>query len=106
MITEKELLQAIEECEQEPVTAAKIGKLADFYIIYDHLFGEPKYDHYSYENQTENTIIYTDGGTEFLNAVNGKKSEKVLNVIDELMQAVKTLHPRMYDRVLEKISDI
>ena len=33
MITEKELLQAIAECEAEPITAAKIAKLADFYII-------------------------------------------------------------------------
>ena len=37
MITEKELLSAIAECEAEPITAAKVGKLADFYIIYDHL---------------------------------------------------------------------
>lgn len=105
MITEKELLQAIRECEAEPITASKIGKLADFYIIYDHLFGAPYDNQYSYANEPENHIK-TNGDSQFLRIVDGKKSEKVWKIMDELMEAVKTLHPKMYDRVVEKISDI
>lgn len=105
MITERELLKAIDECQQEPITSSKRGTLADLFIIYDHLFGEPINAGYSYDNKIEKQI-QTNGDTEFLEAVNGKDTEKVLAVLDELMEATKTLHPRMYDGVLQRIYDI
>lgn len=105
MITEKDLIEAIRQCEAEPHTQSKMAKLADFYIIYDHLFGAPPE---AYENtragRAENTL-QTHGGSEFLRAVNGKKQEKVLSVLDELMDVTKVLHPRMYDTVMRRISD-
>ena len=105
MITEKDLIKAIRECEAEPITASKVGKLADFYIIYDHLFGRPYDSMYSEAKQPE-TITKTNGGSEFLQAIDGKKSDKVWLIIDELMEATKMLHPRMYNSVLQKIEDI
>ena len=99
MITEKELLKAINECQQEPITSSKRGILADLFIIHDHLFGDPYEKEHSFSNGVENTTIYTTSDTEFLNAVNGKNADKVWAIIDELMEAVKTLHPKMYDRV-------
>lgn len=105
MITERELLRAIDECQQEPITSSKRGTLADLFVIYDHLFGEPIQSSYSYANKVEN-IIYTNGDTEFLATVNGKDTKKVIAIMDELMEATKTLHPRMYDRVIKKINDI
>ncbi len=105
MISEKELMDAIRQCEREPVTQSKIARLADFYIVYDHLFGEPYDAMYSGAGQTE-TVIHTNGESEFLRAVNGKKYDKVFLIIDELMEAVKVLHPRMHDGVLTKIYDI
>ena len=105
MITEKDLLLAIRECECEPLTASKIGKLADFYIIYDHLFVEHTQTESRQQKQVEKTIE-TNGDTEFLMAVNGKKPDKVWRIIDELMEATKTLHPRMYEKVIEKLYDI
>lgn len=105
MITEKELMEAIKECETEPVTLAKISKLADFYTVYDHLFGMPVDDGYSYAGNVEN-VIQTNGDTEFLSTVNGKDAEKVLAVIDELLEAVKLLQPRMYDGVLRRLYEI
>lgn len=105
MITERDLLQAIRECEAEPITAQKVSKLADLYIIYDHLFGEPYDAMYSGAGQPE-TVIQTNGGSEFLRVVDGKKADKVWLIIDELMEATKMLHPRMYDGVLRKIEEI
>lgn len=105
MITEKELRKAIEECQEEPITGTKRSTLADLFIIYDHLFGKPDLSGYSYDNKIEKTI-YIDGDTEFLQIVNGKDTEKVLSIMDELMEATKTLHPRMYDSVLTKIENI
>ncbi len=105
MITEKELMDAIRQCEREPITQSKVAKLADFYIIYDHLFGEPNFEGYSYTNKVEN-IIQTNSDTEFLVTVNGKNTEKVMAILDELMEACKILHPKMYNRVIQKINDI
>ena len=105
MITEKDLTDAIRECESEPITPNKVSKLADFYIIYEHLFGQPVDTAYSYAPQAEK-VIYTDGGNEFLQAVNGKDTEKVVAIIDELMEAIKILQPRMYDGVLCRLSEI
>ena len=105
MITEKDLTDAIRECESEPITPNKVSKLADFYIIYEHLFGQPVDTAYSYAPQAEK-VIYTDGGNELLQAVNGKDTEKVMAIIDELMEAVKILQPRMYDGVICRLSEI
>ena len=106
MITEKELLQAIRECEAEPITPSKFRKLADFYIIYDHLFGVPYEAEYSYSNKVGNPTIETSSDTEFLKAVNGKPSDKVWAILDEIMEVVKTLHPKMYDKAIDKINDL
>lgn len=105
MITEKDLIDAIRQCEREPITQSKIAKLADFYIIYDHLFGEPIRNDYSYADKSEN-LIHTNSGNEFLQSVNGKDAEKVMAVLNELVEAIQTLHPRMYNRVIEKLTDI
>lgn len=104
-MTERELLAAIDECKREPVTNGKISQLADLFIVHDYLYGTPDNGGYSFKNNIEHTNIQTSGDTEFLKAVNGKNAEKVWAIIDELAEAVKTLHPRMYDRVLEKLSD-
>lgn len=105
MITEKELNQYIDHCLKEPVTSNKRNILADLIIIKDYLFGQPNFDGYSYANKVEN-IIYTNSDTEFLATVNGKDAEKVFKILDELLEAVKTLHPRMYDKVIERINDL
>lgn len=107
MITEKELLLSIDDCLQEPITGSKRSVLADLIIIYNHLFGEPIEGRgYSYENRVEKFIIQTNSDTEFLELVNGKDINSVLDVMQELMEAVKILQPRMYDSVLTKIQEI
>lgn len=109
MITEKEVQTAIEECLREPITGTKRTALADLIIIQDYLFGEPRQDDgppvamYSEAAEKE---IKTGVGTEFLEAVDGRKADKVWRVIDELVEAIKVLHPRMYQAFISKIYDI
>ena len=117
MITEKEIAQAIEECMREPVTGNKRAVLADLIIIQDYLFGEPMQKREapqiipmrSYSappiEQVE-TYIETSGDSEFLNAVDGRKADKVWKLIDELVEAVKILHPRMYTTFIDKVQDL
>ena len=47
-----------------------------------------------------------NGDSEFLRAVDGRKADKVWKLIDELVEAVKILHPRMYTTFIDKVQDI
>lgn len=117
MITEKEISQAIEECMREPVTGNKRAVLADLIIIQDYLFGEPMQEREAPQpmpmqfyseppaEQVE-TYIETTGDSEFLKAVEGRKADKVWKLIDELVEAVKILHPRMYTTFIDKVKDL
>ena len=117
MITEKELEQAIKECLREPVTGNKRAVLADLIIIQDYLFGETTqaqeapqpHPMQSYSappmEQVEN-YIQTNGDSEFLKAVDGRRADKVWKLIDELVEAVKILHPRMYTTFIDKVQDL
>ena len=116
MITEKEVAQAIDECMREPVTGSKRSALADLIIIQDYLFGEPtrtaepqymSFNSYSAQ-QTEQveTIVETTGDSEFLKAVDGKRADRLWRLMDEFVEAVKILHPKMYSAFIDKIQDL
>ena len=117
MITEKEVAQAIEECMREPVTGNKRAVLADLIIIQDYLFGEPMNareapqtipmaSYSAPPTEQVETIVETNGDSEFLKAVDGRKSERVWKLMDELVEAVKILHPRMYTTFIDKVQDL
>ena len=117
MITEKEIAQAIEECMREPVTGNKRAVMADLIIIQDYLFGEtmqaqeatqpiPMQSYSAPPVEQVETYIETNGGSEFLKAVDGRRADKVWKLIDELVEAVKILHPRMYTTFIDKVQDL
>ena len=117
MITEKEIEQAIKECLREPVTGNKRSVLADLIIIQDYLFGAPmqaqEVPHpmpmQSYSAPPMEQVekyIETNGDSEFLKAVDGRKADKVWKLMDELVEAVKILHPRMYTTFIDKVQDL
>ena len=117
MITEKEIEQAIKECLREPVTGNKRAVLADLIIIQDYLFGEttqaqeapqphPMRSYSALPMEQVENYIQTNGDSEFLRAVDGRKSDKVWKLIDELVEAVKILHPRMYTAFIDKVQDL
>lgn len=118
MITEKEVEQAIQECMRDPITGNKRAVLADLIIIQDYLFGEPARAQEVPQMPTpmqsysappmEQVEIYveTNGDSEFLKAVDGRKAERVWKLMDELVEAVKILHPRMYTTFIDKVQDL
>ena len=117
MITEKEIEQAIKECLREPVTGNKRAVLADLIIIQDYLFGEttqaqeapqphPMQSYSAPPMEQVETYIETNGDSEFLKAVDGRKADKVWKLMDELVDAVKILHPRMYTTFIDKVQDL
>ena len=46
------------------------------------------------------------GDSDFLKAIHGKDVEKVLNVIDEVMQAIQVLQPNLYNAALDRLKDL
>lgn len=104
MISQKWLLDAMDECESEPMTAAKREKLSQIYIIYDHLYGfQPN----ATKIKTEKKSVVSTGGTsDFLKAVEGKEANAIWDIINELMASIKVIQPNLYDAVLVKIHNV
>lgn len=109
MITQQDLQAAIAECigERNP-NANTCIKLAAYYTIQNELFGNSEklnpsaYSFASSPEQVETTIEYKSD-TEFGKLIAGKNPDDVWPVIDELMQAVQVLQPRLYASVLRKL---
>lgn len=118
MITEKEVEQAIQECMRDPITGNKRAVLADLIIIQDYLFGEPTraqeaqqmpmpMQSYSAPPMEQVEIyVETNGDSEFLKAVSDKKADRAWRLMNELVEAVRILHPNMYTSFIDKVLDL
>ena len=104
MLKKNELLDAIDELEASAPTFQNCQKLATFYLLYDHLYGENQIDCGSQVSRIE--IIADYGTNDFLQAIAGADAERVIMVIDELMETVKVLQPRLYDATLTRLKEI
>lgn len=103
MFSKSELLDAIDELEMSPATYQNAEKLATFYVLYEHLY--VKKEPVSRVESVNEVIIGDYGDSEFLQTVIGMKSENVWMIIDELMDAVKTLQPRLYQATIAKLKE-
>lgn len=103
MITEKDLREAIAECQgvRNP-TASTCIKLAAYYTILDNIsHDEPPEVYSGYSGATEGINI--DSESEFAGVVNGMRPDDVWDVIDELMSTVMVVNPRLYQAVIRKL---
>ena len=109
MITEKDLQEAIAECEgiRNP-NANTCIKLAAFYTIKRELFGNSEQPIASYSfsasPQTQNTEYVSD--TEFGKMISGMDLVDVVEVMDELMTTLLVVNPKLYKSVLRKLNNI
>lgn len=107
MITEKDLREAIAECEgQRNPNANTCIKLAAFYIIKQHMFPDnsPDLPQYSYSGPIGGDYIDYNSGTEFSDLVNGRRVADVLPIIDELMSTISVVNPKLYASVIRELS--
>lgn len=111
MITEKDLLEAIAECEGIRHPGANVCiKLAAFYIIYDHMFGRvdesPQYSLASghVESNVADIIPYISD-SDFSQAIEGRGTVQIMEVMDDLMSTLQVVNPRLYASVMRKIQD-
>ena len=110
MITEKDLQEAIAECKgvRSP-NANTCIKLAAFYILQDHLFGDRQREDpggYSFAPAAEPLPVATVavfGESDFAQAVTGMDPANAWAVMDELMDTLRIVNPGLYRGVLRKL---
>ncbi len=107
MITEKDLQEAIAECEGERNPNANTCiKLAAFYTIQNHLFGVPEtYSHAVSPAISAGTVSVEGSDTEFGRLVEGMAADDVIRVMDDLMSTLEIVQPRLYAGVIRKLAE-
>ena len=108
MITKRDLEAAIAECQgkRDPDSKTCI-MLAAFYTIRREMFGEEKQteqSNYSYAPAPVRNTIEIDSESDFARAVNGKDIDELLPIINELMETLSIIQPRLYYAVLDRLA--
>lgn len=112
MISEHDLNEAIAECmgQRNPNTSTCL-KLAAFLTIKKELFGDETEKEepdatslmpFSYAASDDKTIGYY-GDSEFAKAVHGHTEAEIMPVMDELMDALQVVNPRLYEGTMRRI---
>lgn len=111
MITEKDLHEAIAECQGERnPNANTCVKLAAFYTILDHIkeqqTEDPGHSYQAEQPAIREVLVKTidyDGTSEFAQAVYGRDTQEVMALMDELMDAVMVTNPPLYKSVMRRL---
>jgi hypothetical protein len=109
MIRESDLQEAIAECEgQRNPNANTCLKLAAYYTIRDHLEAQgnaPVLPGRSYAPEPpQPETIQWEGDSEFARTIRGLPVSYIMPIMDELMEAVQVLQPRLYNGVISKLN--
>ena len=112
MITEQDLQEAIAECKgQRNPNASTCIKLAAFLTIQRELYGtaeQVSMPSFSYAppmiEESEPTISYR-GDTEFARVIDGRRTNDIIALMDELMTTLQAVYPRLYDAVIRQLTE-
>lgn len=105
MITEHDLLAAIAECQgQRNPNANTCIKLAAYYTILDHITGKSETaapaEAPSYTYAAAPTY---KSDSDFYKVASDLDYDTIMRVIDELMQTLSAVQPRLYAAVMRKL---
>lgn len=106
MITKHDLDAAIAECQgKRDPDANTCIKLAAFYTIRKEMYGEEKDagNSYSYAPAPVEAVTYS-GESDFAKAIHGRESGDVWPVMEELMDTLQAIQPRLYNAVMRKLN--
>lgn len=111
MIKRDDLLSAIAECQGERNPNANTCiKLAAYYTIMNNLYGDgadnKEEQGYSFSPppQQGSDIVGQYGDSDFLEKISGMYQEDAWQIMDELMDALMVVNPRLYDGVMRKLA--
>lgn len=115
MITEQDLQEAIAEClGQRDPNANTCIKLAAYYTIQHELYGNPDqlttnqtlmYSRAAPAEEPETYVDY-ESDSEFSRAVNGMRSKQAWAIVDELVETIRVLNPRLYNGLIRKMKEV
>lgn len=107
MIKRNDLLNEIEACQRLPVTEKQFDRLASAIIIYSYLYGEEERPPVHAINEPVEVFCTENDGnvSDFLRIIDGKAVGAVLPIIDEFVQTVGALYPKLYESLLRKLSE-
>lgn len=108
MITERDLREAIAECEgvRNPSTSTCI-KLAAFYTILNQISGEQveaERPRAGYSMLAKPEVKYS--GSDFSKVVKSKGLEACFPILDEIMGALLVCNPRLYNSAMNRLQDV
>lgn len=95
----REIERQIHNLEAGQTTYAACEKLAQLYVVRDHLVGQDV-------AVPQVRALDVPPESEFLSHISGKDQDSVWRVIDEHMQAVQALYPKEYAAVLKRIDAV
>lgn len=96
MISKRELEQAIRECENGRVSYQNCEKLATFYTLYDHLYAEYPQEEVMDQPRVQSKVLEMAGD---------KEAVQVWALVDELVDAVQVLNPKLYQNFIAKLAE-
>lgn len=107
MFSKAELVDAIDQLKAGKHSIQNCEKLAAVYIVLDHLYGEKPIMNVEYSNDSRiESEIGLYGESKFLKTVAGKSAESVWILIDELVDALAVLNPRLVNSFFEKLNNV
>lgn len=115
MIHETDLNEAIAEClgKRNPDAQTCI-KLAAFYTIKQHMYGHADEEEIQSSREPESSYSFSSGDgtfryesdTAFGKAIKGMEEDQVMPLIDELVETIRVINPRLYEAFLRKLNSI
>lgn len=111
MLDIREINMEIARLEYEDSSYPNYQKLANLYTIRDKMEGNSYSNDYSRATAPPAPADYPNtfdlsGDSEFLELVRGRDSFAVWEIMDELMDTMRSVNGRVYDRVLDKIRSV
>ena len=113
MITKRDLVEAIAECQGTRSPNANTAvKLAAFYTTLDHLDDDKQpadsaVDRNSFKGYSlaeAPDVVRYDGSSDFAKVINGRQQANIWPVLDELMTTIRVMNERLYNGVIKKLS--
>lgn len=104
MIDLHEIDTTIEEIRREGHSMQAVEKLALLYVARDYMLRESEQK----ENAVQGAVFrpstrLSEDASEFRVACMGVSFERIIDVLDEHMEAIRLMYPKEYDTILQKI---
>lgn len=108
MYSREELVDAINQLlESSHHSIQNCEKLAAVYTVLDHISpdAQPHVNSFS-SYEVKQDIIGVYGDSKFLQAIAGKDTQAVWKIMNEMMDAISVLNPKLHKAVLSRLSSL